>query len=100
MTDIRNRTSSINSTSSLLLEDDLENGDMLLRRSPTQSSSGRQRSSMDMDEGFVEEDEEWCSPITKILKLPSDHESWEHAHELLEPPTPQARKVGDEVGSK
>lgn len=49
------------------------------------------------DEGFVDVDEEWCTPVTKILKLPYDHESWQHAHEILDAPSPLSRKVGDEV---
>lgn len=56
----------------------------------------RRRTFQEIDEGFVE-DEEWCSPVTKILKLPFDHESWQHADELLEPPSPKSRKVADEV---
>jgi hypothetical protein len=51
------------------------------------------------DEGFVDydDDEEWSTPVTKILRLPFDHESWQHAHEILDAPSPQSRKVGDEV---
>lgn len=44
-----------------------------------------------------EEDEEWSTPVAKILQLYYDHESWQQAQEILEGPTAYCRKIGDEV---
>lgn len=46
---------------------------------------------------FREEDEEWSTPVAKILQLYYDHESWQQAQEILEGPTAVCRKFGDEV---
>lgn len=44
-----------------------------------------------------EEDEDWSTPVAKILQLYYDHESWQQAQEILEGPTAVCRKIGDEV---
>jgi len=65
-----------------------------------QQSHHSHRTVRNDDEGFVDfDDEEWSSPVAKILKLPFDDESWQHAHQLLEPPSPKSRKVADEARS-
>ncbi|ODN02106.1 Bcl-2-related ovarian killer protein A [Orchesella cincta] len=48
---------------------------------------------------FREEDEEWSTPVAKILQLYYDHESWQQAQEILEGPGPHCRKIGDEARS-
>jgi len=42
-------------------------------------------------------DDDWMTPLTKIVNLSYDHESWQHAQELLDAPSPECRKIGDEV---
>jgi hypothetical protein len=92
---------SIMELSTLVEETTDELEDYSESQSPTTPTrpTRRRKSPQELDEGFVD-DEEWCSPVTKILKLPFDHESWQHAHELLEPPSPHSRKVADEVQIK
>jgi len=46
---------------------------------------------------YSEIDEEWSTPLAKITRLYYDHESWSHAREILEVPSPGCKKVGDEV---
>lgn len=48
----------------------------------------------------MEEDEEWSTPVAKILQLYYDHDSWQQAQEILEGPGPLCRKIGDEVNTK